>query len=222
MKKYTSNNNFYNLISDLFKVDNLSELHKSEPNYAASDGVSGLGNDTHSFYHNLFYATLNNNWPIFIDEYKQFIRTNVLPKFTDEKSLIYQTLPSFRIQYPNAKAVTTIHCDSDKNHKHPLGELNILVPVTEMIDSSTIWVESLPNLGDFSPVNLRQNEWILWNGNRCRHFNKINKSGKTRISLDFRVLPKACYDPDYNLQTATMKKKFVIGEYYSEMERENV
>ena len=220
MKKYNSNNNFYSLISNLFNIDDLSELHKYEPVYAASEGIEGLGNDTHSFYHNLFYNALNDNWRPFVDEYKSFIRTNVLSKFQNEKTLIYQALPSFRIQYPNAKAVTTIHCDSDKNHKHPLGELNILVPVTEMIDSSTIWVESLPNLGDFSPINLCQNEWILWNGNRCRHFNKINKSGKTRISLDFRVLPNACYDPEYSLQTATTKKKFVIGEYYSAMERE--
>ncbi|MHA2109036.1 MAG: hypothetical protein ACW99R_15135 [Candidatus Hodarchaeales archaeon] len=222
MKKYNNTNNFYALISNLFKVDDLSALHKFEPNYAASDGVDGLGNDTHSFYHNLFYTALNNNWESFIDEYKRFIRANVLPKFPNEKSLIYQSLPSFRIQYPNAKAVTTIHCDSDKNHKHPLGELNILVPVTEMIDSSTIWVESLPNLGDFFPVNLRPDDWILWNGNRCRHFNKVNKSEKTRISLDFRILPRVCYDPDYSRQTATTKKKFVIGEYYSVMERENV
>ena len=222
MKKYNNKNNFYRLISDLFKVDNLSELHIHEPNYSAADGVDGLGNDTHSFYHNLFYDALNNNWNPFVDEYKKFIRENVFSKFCDEKSLIYQTLPSFRIQYPNAKAVTTIHCDSDINHKHPLGELNILIPVTEMIDTSTIWVESLPNLGDFSPVNLRPNDWILWNGNRCRHFNKVNKSKKTRISLDFRILPRVCYDPDYSLQTATTKKKFVIGEYYSVMEKENV
>ena len=223
MNKYfcvKENNDFYNLIATLFNVDDLTQLHKKlDLGYKADDGVKGLGNDTHSFYHKLFYAKLNKGWSDFIDTYENFIRYNVAPKFAFESSLIYQTLPSFRIQYPGAKAVTTIHCDSDKHHKHPLGELNILVPITEMNNTSAIWVESLPNLGDFGPVNLNRGEWILWNGNRCRHFNKQNNTSKTRISLDFRILPSVCYDPNYNQNTATTKQKFVIGEYYSKMEK---
>ena len=208
------------MIQRLFGVDNLELLHQNLPDlYAAADGVDGLGNDTHSHYHKTFYSALNNGWSEFTDVYKQFIRNEVFPLFKEENELIYQTLPSFRIQYPNAKAVTTIHCDSDQHHKHPIGELNILIPLTKMFDSSTVWMESLPNLGDFSSVNLAYGEWILWNGNRCRHYNLMNTEGHTRISLDFRVLPHVCYDSNYSKQTATTKQKFVIGEYYSLMEK---
>ena len=223
MNKYTFNTqkyNFHKMLGQLFQTDKLELLHENLAQmYAAADGVDGLGNDTHSHYHKTFYGALNNGWDEFTDAYKCFIRSEVMPLFKDEATLIYQTLPSFRIQYPNAKAVTTVHCDSDQHHKHPLGELNILIPLTKMIKSSTVWMESLPNLGDFSAIDLTYGEWILWNGNRCRHYNLTNTEGHTRISLDFRVLPHACYDPNYSKQTATTKQKFVIGEYYSLMEK---
>jgi hypothetical protein len=212
--------NFHGMLKQLFEVNDLELVHKNlNQLYAAADGVSGLGNDTHSNYHKTFYAALNSGWDEFENAYKLFVKEEVFPKFCDETSLIFQSLPSFRIQYPNAKAVTTIHCDSDKHHKHPIGELNILIPLTKMINTSTVWMESLPNLGDFSPVNLSYGEWILWNGNRCRHYNQTNLEKHTRISMDLRVLPQACYNPKYSKQTATTKQKFVIGEYYSIMEK---
>lgn len=223
MNKYSFNTqkyDFHGMLERLFKIEELGSIHKNLSNaYSASDGINGLGNDTHSNYHKIFYTALNDDWKEFVGAYKQFVKDEVMPLFIDESSLIYQALPSFRIQYPNAKAVTTIHCDSDEHHKHPLGELNILIPLTKMINTSTVWVESLPNLGDFAPINLSYGEWILWNGNRCRHYNLTNLEGHTRVSLDFRVLPKACYDSNYSKQTATTKQKFIIGEYYSLMEK---
>ena len=214
-KKYP----FINLIEELFHTDELRLLHENlAQTYMTSDGLAGLGNDTHSFYHKLFYDKLNSGWEEFNEIYTDFIREIIFQLFSEEESLIYQTTPSFRIQYPNSKAVTTIHCDSDKNHKHPLGEINILIPLTNMTNTSTIWIESLPNMADWKPINLTSDEFIVWNGNRCRHFNKVNKTGETRISMDFRILPKICYDPTYNELTATTKQRFIIGEYYSEMQ----
>ena len=87
-----------------------------------------------------------------------------------------------------------------------------------MFDSNTVWVESVPFLGDYKPVNLSPSQFIVWNGNRCRHFNKTNITGRTRVSLDLRILPKICYDSNYSELAATTKQRFVIGEYYSEIQ----
>ena len=96
--------NFQQVLKDLFKVSDLHFLHEHLPElYVAPDGTSGLGNDTHSKYHTLFYDQVRAGWPVFIDTYKAFVTNELAPKFKDEKLLIYQALPSFRIQYPTGK-----------------------------------------------------------------------------------------------------------------------
>lgn len=211
----TSKYKFLELILETFSVDELGTIHKKTivPNLPA--GVEGLGRDTHSSYHEMFYDMIKNKNSKFSLAYKQFIKNEIVPKFKLESNLIYQKLPSFRIQYLNSKAITTWHFDNDVNHKHPLGELNILVPFCDMSDTNTIWAESLPGLGDFSPMNCKYGDYIIWNGNRCMHGNKSNFSGITRVSMDFRVLPEVYYDENYSNTTATTGQRFIVGEYYS-------
>ena len=44
----------------------------------------------------------------------------------------------------------------------------------------------------------------------------MNTSDETRVSVDFRVLPKSKYT-DNNLTSYTNKKRFTIGEYFEEV-----
>ena len=213
---------FLKLFQDLYGVSDLCNLHFDlKKEYKVLDGLSGLGKDTDSEFHMLFYDKIRKGWEEFDCLYKSFISEVVLPKIP-HKTSIYQTYPSYRIQYPSSKAITTLHCDSDENHKHPLGEINILVPITTMKDSSAVWAESFPNKNDFNPMNCQYGEFYIWNGNTCRHFNKPNKTGKTRISMDFRVLPNKFYSGDYKKTSATSNKKFIIGDYYSDLGVKNV
>ena len=39
---------------------------------------------------------------------------------------------------------------------------------------------------DFRPILLSPGECLRFNGTLCRHFTRINRSGRTRVSLDFR------------------------------------
>ena len=100
--------------------------------YKVIDGLGGLGKDTDSEFHLLFYDKIREGWKEFQVLYESFILEVVIPKIT-LKTNIYQTYPSYRIQYPLSKAITTLHCDSDENHKHPLGEINILIPIIMML-----------------------------------------------------------------------------------------
>ena len=89
----------------------------------------------------------------------------------------------------NNVAVVKKHYDSDDEHRHPKGEINFIIALTDMYDSNSIWYESYPRLGDFKAMDLKAGDVLCFNGNLCEHYNKINKTGKTRVSMDFRILP---------------------------------
>ena len=206
---------FVELLRTLYRVEDLKKLHLGLPEgYQVPEGIDGLGNDTDSRYHTIFYDKIREGWEDFILLYKSFIYNEVLTRLNDNIT-IYQSLPSYRIQYPFSKAVTTKHCDSDKNHKHPVGEINILVPLTDMYGTSAVWAETSPGKGDFTALEGSYGDFYIWNGNKCNHYNKINTTSATRVSLDFRVLPDKFYNPDAAQHSATSGKKFIIGDYYS-------
>ena len=56
--------------------------------------------------------------------------------------------------------------------------------------------------------------------NQCRHGNMDNDTDITRVSFDFRVMPGFAYDPESDLASCTTKQKFVVGEYYDIMSRD--
>ena len=208
--------NFTNLLKDLYGVESLELLHESlTSEYSIPDGIDGLGYDTASVFHRRLYDKLGSGWEEIESLYKKFILEVVKPLFPQEDKLIYQAFPSYRIQYPDNKAITTVHTDSDKDHQHPTGEINFIIPLTEMRDSSAPWVESFPGAGDHSPMEGCPKDLFMWYGNKCSHFNKTNKTGKTRISFDFRVMPSKFYDPTHEACSVTKGKRFVIGEYYA-------
>ena len=83
-----------------------------------------------------------------------------------------------------------------------------------MWDSNSVWIESSPNKGDFSPIRLQWNQYIQFYGNKLRHHNVKNVSGLTRVSIDFRVIPFSKYDANYNKESVHGKRKFLIGDYF--------
>jgi len=111
--------------------------------------------------------------------------------------------------------IKNLFLNSDKNHQHPVGEINFTIPLTKMYDTNAIWVESFPAMCDYNPMEGENGDLFMWDGNRCAHYNKFNTTGYTRISFDFRILPNKFYDPNYSKTTATTGKKFLIGHYYS-------
>jgi hypothetical protein len=200
-------------VEDLFG----SELE----NLDSVDVKSGLqsGEDTQTSLHNRFYEKVNSGsgWRELQDIYMSFLRHQVCSMFEDEVFMVQRT-PNIRFSRPGAKAVYNWHSDGDALHGHPPGEINIYLPLTDSCGSATIWVESLPGLGDFAPVDLHYGQVLIAYLNRCRHGNVVNSTGQTRVSFDFRVVPWSAYDPMYPNVTATTKQRFIEGEYYSRLE----
>ena len=204
---------FNKMVSDLYKY-NLNELDDR------LDHTKGeIGKDTDSVWHVIFYDKLREGWPEFIELYESFIKNIIAPLFIEEDSIVYQKTPGLRVNQPGGKAIYVKHCDGDKKHKHPTGEINVYMPLTKAFGNNTMWVESIPGLGDFAPIELEFGECLMFYGNRLRHFNNFNDTGKSRCSFDFRVIPPVNYEESYELLSATINNKFVIGGYYKIMKK---
>ena len=207
-------------LRSLFEINNLESLHQGEnlDVFVNAD----LGNDSNSRFHKIFYETIKDQESELRKIWDDFLKNCVKSKFAGEEKLIVQKLPNIRIHVPGAQAVKRWHHDSDENHNHPLGEINVIVSLTKMSGNNSVWRESEPGLGDYAPFELDENTMVFWNGNTCNHGNKVNDTNKTRISLDFRVMKKEHYikevlNKNYANTSATSSTKFSIGNYYTEI-----
>ena len=212
---------FPQILQDLFGLNKLDQLH--EKIYSEEIFNRDLGKDSASKFHNIFYSEIKKKDSKLRTTWESFLTNEVKNHFSYADSLIVQKLPSIRIHIPNGLAIKRWHCDSDEDHKHPLGEINCILALTDMHDTNSLWRESKPNEADFKPFNLKTGELVYWNGNTCIHGNKINTTAKTRMSLDFRVFPREQYEKHISsttgieYSTATMGTRFIIGEYYKEV-----
>ena len=214
--KYDINKyNFQEIVGQLY-ASKLNKLHNdSEEEYKE---VKGLARDSDTIFHKVFYNKYKEGWPELKNLYDKFIKEIILP-IINEKKIIYQKFPTFRVHLPGNKVISTWHRDGDELHKHPKGEINFILPLTKSYDTNTVWVESEPEKLDFHPVNMKYGEFLMFNGNECIHGNKLNRTGKTRVSFDFRVIPGSEYNPDYDVKTVTTKQIYKVGEYYEIMKK---
>ena len=209
---------FVDLIRELYEVEDLTTLHLLDPNLSNSSSLT-QSEEAETIFHKKFYKKLNDGWEEIIDQYHKFVQNEVSPWFDDD--FLFQTFPSFRVQVPNQTAVSKWHFDSDPDHGHPDWEINFQVAITDMVDTSATWLESVPGLSDFKPLNLNAGQYAIFNGNKCRHGNKTNETGLTRVSFDFRVLPIDRYDESTD-KKSYYGRKFVDGGYYRRYRRGDV
>jgi ectoine hydroxylase-related dioxygenase (phytanoyl-CoA dioxygenase family) len=203
---------FKEMMEEVFGVDNLDFLHERREELLP-DKKLNFDNESNTEFHKLFYSKMNSNQLKNLeDSYIRFIKNEISPLFDEE--ILFQYMPSFRIQLPFEKAIHKWHYDSDDDHRHPQWEINIQIAVTDMLDNRAMWIESVPGLKDFSPMEMTYGQFAIFDGNRCTHGNKMNDTGKTRISFDFRIMPISKHEPEKSINSVTSNKKFVVGDYY--------
>jgi hypothetical protein len=214
--KYNINSyNFYEKVQKIFNTGQPLELI-----HTTNSSIDQLtfNNDTSTDYHKTYY-----NSPYYnemIELYDKFIVDNILPLFNED--IVVQKEPSFRINLPNNTALgkcTTdtdseiigMHCDGDYNH--PPEEINFMLTITGQEETNSCYIETQPNKGDFFPVKMDKGQFMSFYGNKCRHYNKKNITGKTRISIDFRVIPYSHYK-ETDSSAVHSNRKFCIGGYF--------
>jgi hypothetical protein len=157
-------------------------------------------------WHRLFYSRFASLARLYL----RFITTVATPFFQD--AFFYQAVPTFRIHLPGNLAVGEFHCDSD--YGHPLDELTFWVPLTRAFATNSIWVESEPRRGDYCPVEAEPGTYVVFDAARLRHGNRVNETGRTRVSFDFRCI--AAPDlPHTVAKSINAGLAFTPGEYYA-------
>lgn len=210
-KKFSYDKNKFKFryeIENIFQTHNLEYIHKFED---CNFGILSFDTDQSTSLHKKFYSQVRQS--NFLNLYHNFIKEEMLPKFGED--ILYQKIPTFRVQVPNNISVAEFHKDKSYSHSHH--EVNTFLPLTPAKDTSTIWVESEEDLSDYTPMNADYGEYYIWNGSNLKHGNKINTTGMTRFSIDFRILPYRHYNEDNIKQTVTTKTKLKLGNYFELM-----
>jgi len=169
---------------------------------------------------------------------------NVLPEY----KIIVQKTPNIRFHLPNCSNIGYISnsknvypdifgIHTDGEFGHPKNEINIILPLTKMFETNSIYYSSIPenshnrdntttqnpcsdvlDVYDYTNIVMDVHNFFVGNLNQCYHYNKINTTGVTRVSLDFRVLTVDAYAKYINSNkihySETFKNKFIIGDYY--------
>ena len=127
--------------------------------------------------------------------YVRFMREVVLPHIGDPQGLLFQRWPTFRCHVAGGGAPTgRRHCDADYGHQP--AEINLWLPVTRTRASNSLFAESSPGAGDFEPFDLDYGQCQRFWGAMCTHYTLANDTEITRVSIDFRVVPRSCHAPD--------------------------
>lgn len=188
----TKRYDFRGFLKEIYGVDDLSQMHLASNDYKKwKEGEYASLENVETDIHKAFYTKIKSD-----DEYKKrycsLVRDLTSELFEKETQIIYQSFPSIRFQFPGNVAIPP-HCDSDEIGKHPLGERNFLLPITDMKGTTRLFVESAPGKGDFQGIDLVYGEILFFNGNTCIHYNQENKEDYMRISFDFRMLSPLQY-----------------------------
>jgi len=199
-------------VTNLLKIISLEQLHEFALPSDLQYHTKETGDKTS--LHKRFYDQVKDS--AFMDCYITFIHEIVKPYFGWE--IVYQAQPTFRIQFVNNRAVEP-HRDADYNH--PIQELNWWLPVTNTFGTNSIWIESKRGKRDYHPERVNYGEVLLFSGADLMHCNKTNDSGITRVSFDFRAMPRTEWViPTEVKEGLTFKRKYTIGEtdeyYYRE------
>lgn len=172
----------------------------------------------------------------FTNLYKKFIVDVIKPmcNLSSFDKIVYQKTPNIRFHLPNCSNIGYIVNDknmysdiigvhNDNEFGHPKNEKNVIVPLTKMFGSNSLYYSSSPidNLDVYGYNNLVMslNNFYIGNLNECDHYNKINTTGVSRVSLDFRILLYSDYENYIKscpiTSSETFKNKFIVGVYYS-------
>jgi hypothetical protein len=192
------------VIADYLGTERLDEIHEG-----TDVALLTREKDQSTQFHRAYYDSFG---PDFERVYKQFL-TDVVRPFVGEH-LVYQRIPTFRVHLPGNIAVGEFHRDRD--YSHGTGEINFWLPVTRAWDTNAVWIESEEGAKDFRPYPVEVGEMLVFDGVNLAHGNKMNETGKTRVSFDFRVIPRSEYRPrtDVSVNTGV---RFEIGGYFDEL-----
>ena len=201
LNKLTYSTDDYDFRSIICDYLNLSQLD----NIFVDQKITKENNQS-TEYHKRFYNSLDNDNRL-KSLYDDLI-SNVIKNLFDEE-IIYQVTPTFRLQAIDNVSVFAFHKDTEYGHSDKT--INFFLPITKCYDTNALWVESGSS---FEPMECDYGDLITFDAVNLLHGNKVNKTGKSRISLDFRVMKMVDYC-ETSKQTLSKNRRLILGDYYT-------
>ena len=174
------------LLCKCYDTDKLDELEFEDSKSIKQFGVD----DRQMEYVKLFHKFFDSN-----DELQNAYESMVMDIVKEHYKcdVYFQITPNIRLHQPESTSLGRRDIDpegmigyhSDNEFNHPKGEDNWIYAITDMFDSNSLYYG---DYDDVHNVNLKQGEFASFDFNVIKHWNKINKTGKTRLSLDFRIM----------------------------------
>jgi hypothetical protein len=121
------------------------------------------------------------------------------------EAFYYQAVPTFRVHLPGNLAVGEFHRDAD--YGHPPTERTFWIPLTAAWDTNSVWI---PN----TAVRAEPGDIIMFDAVGQLHGNKVNTTGRSRVSFDFRCVPVAKFQPS-EARSINLGLTFAPGGYYA-------
>jgi ectoine hydroxylase-related dioxygenase (phytanoyl-CoA dioxygenase family) len=118
--------------------------------------------------------------------YNRLVYQVVAPAFGYKIS--YTASPTFRVHMAGTPSVSDWHRDADVTGR--LDYLTGWVPFVDTFESNALWVEQHYGAGDYCPIPAAYGEIVIFDGAMARHGSQPNKTCVSRVSLDFRFVPK--------------------------------
>jgi hypothetical protein len=222
-----SYNPFISILRHILKCNELENLHltlSELPDYQQRyfDQLALLGvNDRSSVYIKTFHDHIDKSY-VFLREYLNYMSTHIKPLYKNKPILIQKT-PNLRISFPNLTAIgksqidndETVGLHNDANFGHSEHETNVIIPLTKMYDSNSIFFEPAINsnidVTEYNNLKLDEDQIFIGYFNKLNHYNKVNLTGSTRVSFDIRVI---LYDDYLQNESKFIGTKFEIGNYF--------
>lgn len=202
-KKYP----FREIVSSMLEINNnsLEDLHLLE-NYGLLSREQDQKTKWHRKYYDKFKIEFSSTYLKLVNEIKE--------RF-EYKEIIYQQIPTFRVQLGDGNvAVGEWH--KDKTYEHSATEINFWMPFVDTNTYNSIWTESSEDKGDYKPYLVNYGEILVFNGANLYHGNKNNKSNKTRVSVDFRLVDPNKFTPN-SKGSINMNTVFDVGGYFEKL-----
>ena len=118
--------------------------------------------------------------------YNRLVREVVAPAFGGRIS--YTAAPTFRVHMAGTPSVSTWHRDADVTRR--LDYLTGWLAFVDTFDSNGLWIEQHYGAADYQPIPAAYGEIIIFDGALARHGSESNRTAVSRVSLDFRFVPK--------------------------------
>lgn len=170
-----------------------------------------------TFYIKKWYCGTRNPAPtgkLFDKAYCDFVRHVILPHVGDPQGIVFQRRPTFRCHVAKGgEATGKVHNDSQYGHSRC--ELNFWLPLTRTVGSNSLFAESAPGAKDFAPFELEYGQCQRFWGAQCVHYTEPNETDLTRVSIDFRVLPRSCHEDGTGY-----RRQFSLGCFFAAMDAE--